>query len=481
MKFNTASNFCVALIYSNIAYSQNVQKEFKIPTLSYLKDNVNRLLASTQNNTIIWDRLAEMTDLYGHRITGSKALEDSIDWIQKQARKDGLIAYTQNVTADYWKRNEESLVYHSPTRGDVKLNFLGLGRSVGTPKDGITAEVVTVVSKDDLKEKGEKGELKKKIVLCNFAWTGYGAASNIRQNCASLSENYGAVAALVRAATPFSIDTPHTGAMKEAKIPGAVVTVEDAQMLTRIQKRAKENGNHKCNIYKEPKLTLKMGATLEKGKAKTRNLILEIKGSEKSNEIVILSGHIDSWDVGVGAMDDAAGAFIGWEVLRQIVNLGLKPRRTLRAIFWTNEEAGIAGGKTYYQENINNLENHVLAMESDSGAFEPYGFAFSGNSEATAIFTSIGKELLGHTTFGGVKDADISYLCSRGIPCASLSSKTENNSTLSYFTFHHTAGDRMEVLKPEQLARNAAMTGGFIYAVADLKETLPKTIVPESN
>ncbi|KAI9297938.1 Zn-dependent exopeptidase [Neoconidiobolus thromboides FSU 785] len=452
----------------------------------YQNNNVNRLLASTQNTTIIWDRLAEMTDLYGHRITGSKALEDSIDWIQKQAKKDGLTTYTQKVTADYWQRNEESLVYHSPTRGDVKLNFLGLGRSIGTPKHGITAEVITVVSKDDLKQKGEKGELSEKIVLCNFPWTGYGAASNIRQNCAFLSEKYGAVAALVRAATPFSINTPHTGVMRESKIPGAVVTYEDAQMLTRIQERARKSDNINCNIYKKPKLTLKMGATLKKGKAKTRNLILEIKGSEKPNEIVIVSGHIDSWDVGVGAMDDAAGAFIGWEVLRQISNLNIKPRRTIRAIFWVNEEAGTAGGEAYYKENINNLDNHILAMESDSGTFEPYGFYFAGNKEATAIFSSIGKDLLGHTTFGNVvesddSDEDISPLCARGIPSASLYSKAANNSTLSYFTFHHSAGDRMEVLKPEQLAKNAAMTAGFIYSVADLKEALPKTIVPESN
>ncbi|KAI9297954.1 Zn-dependent exopeptidase [Neoconidiobolus thromboides FSU 785] len=473
-------------------HSQIINQDQAKLDLSYLKPNVHTLVKALDNNsTFIWDRLAEMTDLYGHRITGSKGLEDSIKWIVKNLKQDGIDVHTEPTKADYWVRGEESLILHTPTRGDVKLEILGLGRSVGTPEKGITGEVVSISSWEELKEVGEKGGLRNKIVLCNFRWTSYGKGSTARQKCAVTSEPYGAIAALVRSVTPFSLNTPHTGAMSRSKIPGASVTVEDAEYLVRLEKRAKTATTENKAIFKPPVVTLKMKACTRKNKAIIRNVIAEIKGREKPNEVLILSGHIDSWDVGVGALDDGAGAFIAWEALRQIAKLPQRPRRTIRAIFWTNEEAGSAGGLDYFERNKNKLEDHILAFESDYGTFSPYGLGFDGLPEARAILKQIGSELLNHTTFGNVLEGangttDVDPLCESGIPCAGITttdhifnikpdSPDYHNS--GYFVYHHTKGDRMEALNPSELNRCSAAAASYIYAIAELKETLPKKIV----
>ena len=212
---------------------------------------------------------------------------------------------------------------------------------------------------------------KGKIVLFNVPFTTYGKTVQYRYGGASAAAKAGAIASLVRSIGPFSMNTPHTGGMyyEEGikKIPHAAITLEDAKMFQRIQDRG-------------GKVTVKLkmdGHFIPDGWS--RNVIGELPGSEFPEEVVVMGGHIDSWDVGQGAMDDGGGCVAAWEALRIIKELGLKPKRTIRVVMWTNEENGTRGGNAYRDNHMDNLKNHILAIESDGGVFSPEGFGFTGS------------------------------------------------------------------------------------------------------
>jgi carboxypeptidase Q len=264
------------------------------------------------------------------------------------------------------------------------------------------------------------------------------------------------------------MDTPHTGVMayeeNVRKIPHAAITVEDAMMLQRIQDRGQK-------IVVKLQMSAKMLPD-----AISRNVVAEIRGSEKPEEVVVIGGHIDSWDVGQGAMDDAGGCVVAWDALNVINNLGLKPKRTIRCVMWTNEENGLGGAKAYRDAHMNELDNHVLAVESDAGVFAPKGFGFSGSPEALKIIREIGK-LLEPIGAGKIRDggggADIGPMKPYGVPLAGL-----NVDGSRYFWYHHTHADMMDKLDPDEVNRCKAAMTVLAYVVADMPQKLPR-VIPE--
>jgi len=251
-----------------------------------------------------------------------------------------------------------------------------------------------------------------------------------------------------------------------AKIPTAAVTIEDAEMLQRMQNRGQQ-------II----LQLVMnGTTTVPTPAYSRNVIAEIPGALYPEEVVIVSGHIDSWDVGQGAMDDGGGAYVSWEALSVISHLGLKPNRTIRLIMWTSEEFGGQGAQAYTNAHMAEMPNISLAIESDIGTFNPTGFLFAGSNESLNIMSTIASELLTRINATVVQPApsvatDVDYLVQEGVPGLSL----EDNYTKDhYFWYHHSNGDTITVLNPKQLDKCAAALAVMVYTVANLETLLPR-------
>lgn len=441
-----------------------------IPVLSQplvkqnIKETSDKLIKAALANNLGFERLTYLTDYYGPRLSGSEILEQGIDWVVQEMEKDGFDrVWTQPVTVPHWVRGKESISLDAPIKKELPM--ASLGGSVGTPEEGITAEVMLVKSFEDLEKRGS--EAKGKIVLFNVPFTTYGQTVQYRVNGASAAAKHGAVASALASVASYSMQTPHTGTMSYEegvrKIPHAAITVEDANLIERFIKRGET-----------VTLTLKMEAE-NLPDAQSRNVIAEIKGSEFPEEIIVMGGHIDAWDNGHGAMDDGGGCVAAWEALRLIKETGVRPKRTIRVVLWTNEENGLRGANEYLrwvQEDEKSLENHILAMESDAGVFDPIGFGFSGSDDAYKILSSIG-ELLKPADSGEVKKggggADIGPLMRNGVPGMGL-----NVDGSKYFWFHHTAVDTIDKLNIDDFNECVATMAVFAYAVADLDVRLPR-------
>ena len=420
-----------------------------------------RLTQAATNSLFGFTRLATMCDTFGPRFTGSKNLESAIDWCLAEMKHDGF----QNVRGEEvivprWVRGNESVELLSPRRRTLPM--LGLGGSVGTPPGGITADVLVVTGFDDLKNR--VAEAKGRIVLFNVPFTEYRETVIVRTQGAIHAARAGALASLIRSVGPFSMQTPHTGGMSYAddvkKIPHAALSLEDANMLSRMAARGESL-----------RVRLKMEArTLADGTS--RNVVAEIPGSEKPEEIVIVSGHIDSWDVGQGAMDDGGGCLAAWEAARLMLKLGLRSKRTVRVVLWTNEENGIRGAMSYAERHEAALARHTLAIESDSGVFQPTGFGFLGSGRGMEIIRGVGKLLdpIGSGNIAkGCRGADVLKLVRGGVPVMHLEVDRKK-----YFWFHHTDADTIDKLVPAEFNRCVAAMAVMAYVIADLPETLPR-------
>ena len=425
------------------------------------QDIAERLITASLADTSAYNRLAYLCDTFGPRLSGSQNLENAIDWILKELEKDSLSnVHGEKVKVPAWVRGKESARLIKPFAKD--LSILGLGGSIGTLRTGIRGEVIVVDSFEELDERKE--EVKGKFVLYNAAFTNYGETVQYRYKGAQAAAKYGAIASLIRSVGPWSLNTPHTGVMAYAdtipEIPHAALTMEDAMMLSRIHNQ----GNKII-------LELKMEARMTADKY-SRNVIAELPGSEFPEEIVVLGGHIDSWDVGQGAHDDAGGCLAAWHAVKLIKELKLQPRRTLRVVMWTNEENGGRGNKAYRDTHMAELDNHVVAIESDGGVFKPQGFGFSGSAEAMEIVSEIGKLLnsidAGNITEGG-RAADIAPLNDEGVPVMSL--KVDGS---KYFWYHHTNADTIDKVDRDELNRCMAAMAIMAFVLADLNEPLPR-------
>ncbi|XP_058453985.1 carboxypeptidase Q-like [Malaya genurostris] len=415
-----------------------------------------------------WESLSQLVDTFGARLAGSEQLEKAIDYVLDRMKEDQLEnVHTENATVPHWVRGYESAQLVTPFKKNLPL--LGLGTSVGTPRGGIIADVLAVESFKEF-ESITPDQVKGKIVVFVPQWESYGKTVVYRSKGASVASKKGAVATLIRSVTPFSIGSPHTGGQNYEegvkKIPSACITVEDAEMILRKYRRGDQMTIH---LEMEDR-------NLEP--FVSRNTIAELVGTKYTNSsVVIVSGHLDSWDVGVGAMDDGGGALISWKALTFLKAMGLRPKRTIRAILWTGEEEGLWGGRAYKDAHkTNEKEEFNFFFESDIGTFEPRGLDFSGNNDAGCIFREIVKLMssLNATDFETPTDGgpDISHWTSRGFPGASLMNKNEK-----YFWFHHSAGDSMAVEDPKNLDKCAALWAAAAYVVADLSVSIPKDVI----
>ncbi len=425
------------------------------------REAADRLIDAALADSAAYDRLARLVDGFGHRFSGSASLEPAIDWILAEMEADGLENVRgEPVRVPRWVRGEESARLVEPRAAELPM--LGLGGSIGTPAAGITAEVLVVSSFEELEQRAAEAE--GRIVLFDVPFTSYGRTVRYRTDGAVAAARAGAVASLIRSVGPFSMNTPHTGMMRYRegveRIPHAAITVEDAMMLHRMQDRGQR-------IV----VSLRMEARSEPD-VMSRNVVAEIRGRERPEEVVVLGGHIDSWDVGQGAMDDAGGSVAAWEAVRLMKALGLRPRRTVRVVLWTNEENGLRGGTAYRDRHADDLEDHVLAMESDAGVFDPIGFGFTGSDEAYGIVRAVGRLLeridAGEITRGG-GGADIGPIMREGVPGMGLRVDGEK-----YFWYHHTEADTLDKLDPREVALCTAAMAVMAYVVADLPQTLPR-------
>ena len=423
------------------------------------REAASRLLGEALASDFAWQRLAELGDSFGHRLSGSRALEDAIDWAVAEMKKDGLENVRKEpVKVPHWVRGRESLEIVAPYPS--ALVMLGLGNSVGTPTDGVEAELLVVQSFEELEAAGPK--VKGKIVLYNVPFTTYGETVRHRGAGPSRAAALGAMAAIVRSVGPPGLRTPHTGSLNydpnAPKIPGAAVTTEDADRLQRMVNRGTT-----------VRLRLKMDAqTLPD--ADSFNVVGEIRGREFPDEVVVVGGHFDSWDVGTGSTDDGGGCVVTWEALRLMKKLNLRPRRTVRAVLWTNEENGLRGGTAYRDRYRDQLANHVVMLESDSGVFRPTGFGFTGSDAARARIEGIATLLRGiqaDRIAPSGAGADIGPSVEAGkVPAMSL--EVDGN----YFLIHHTPADTVDKIDPMDMARASGAIAVMAYVIAELPERI---------
>ena len=423
------------------------------------RETANRIIDAATADHDAYARLTELVERFGPRISGSVALERAHDWILEEMARDGLDnPRSDPVMVPHWVRGDESLRMITPWPRDLPM--LGLGGSVATPPGGIRAEVLVVGSFEELERRA--AEASGRIVLFNVPFTTYGETVQYRSNGAVAAARAGAAASLIRSVTPYSQQTPHTGNSRYEdgvpKIPHAAITVEDADLLQRMQERGER-----------VELLLEMEAHWQPD-APSRNVMAEITGSEFPDEVVVLGGHTDSWDVGQGAMDDAGGVVAAWEAVRILRELGLRPRRTIRVVGWTSEENGGPGGPSYARDHAD--EFHVLAMESDGGVFAPSGFGFTGSDEAFEMIREVGTLLdrIGAGTIQrGGGGADIGPLMATGVPGMGL-----NVDGTRYFWYHHSDADTVDKLDPDEVALCVATMAVMAYVVADMPDRLPR-------
>ncbi|XP_047989669.1 carboxypeptidase Q-like isoform X2 [Leguminivora glycinivorella] len=434
----------------------------EIASYGEVRDEILNYVINGEFKGKTFDELAKFVDTFGARPSGSEVLEKSIDYMIQLARDEDLKDITtEEVEVPHWVRGEENITMLEPRVKNIAL--LGLGPSVSTPPEGITAEVIVFNDFDEL-ENATNDEVTGKIVLFDPEFTTYGETVVYRSQSATKAAAKGAVASLVRSITQFSINSPHTGSQVYGddvnKIPTAAITLEDADLIRRLVDRDVK-----------VKLNIRMQSTLD---TKTsRNTLVDLKGTVLPEKLVIVSGHIDSWDVGQGAMDDGGGLFVSWAAPVILKRLNLRPKRTIRSIFWTAEEPGLVGAYAYEKKHRNESDNINFIMESDEGTFAPLGLAVSGSQKARCIigeilklFESIGASELVEDDSPG---SDIAVIIKTGVPGAGL-----HNANEKYFWFHHTEGDTMNVEDPDELDLCAAFWTAVAYIIADISDDIPR-------
>jgi carboxypeptidase Q len=430
-----------------------------IAWLAPYRDATSRLMGEAVSNDAAWQRLAYLGDTFGNRLSGSANLDAAIKWAVEEMKKDGLEnVHTEAAKVPHWVRGRESLEIAGAI--PQPLVILGLGNSIGTPPAGVEGDLLVVHSFEELDAAHDR--VKGRIVLFNVPFTNYGETVRFRAAGPSRVGTLGGVAMLIRSVGPPGLRLPHTGSLSYAdgqpQIPAAAVTTEDAARLQRMVDRGTP-----------VRLKLMMEAHFLPD-ADSANVIGEIRGRELPNEVVLVSGHFDSWDVGTGSTDDGGGAISTWEALRMMKKLNLRPRRTVRVVLWTNEENGGRGGLAYRDAHAAELANHVMMLECDGGVFRPTGFGFTGSDAARAKVRDIATLLSGihaDAISAAGEGADISPSVQQaGIPSMSLD--VDGN----YFLIHHTPADTVDKIDPLEIARSSGAIAVMAYVIAEMPERL---------
>jgi carboxypeptidase Q len=422
-----------------------------------------------------YQQVAHLTENIGPRPVGSPQAAMAVQYVAGELRQLGLDVRLEELKAPHWVRGAETaelVEYPGQAPGTTqKVVVTALGGNRPTPATGLTAEVVVVSSFDQLNSLGRQG-VERKIVLFNvlfdkqkaatgFASEAYGEAVVYRGRGAKRAAALGAVGSLVRSVGGADYRIPHTGGSTAAGIPAGAVTSEDADLI--------------AHLAAQGKVRMHLVLTSESAEdVTTYNVVGDLKGSEHPEQVVIVSGHLDSWDLGTGAIDDGAGVAVAMETAQLLHELRLRPKRTLRVIAWMDEENFGRGHAAYARDHASEMANHVAAIESDLGAAHPLGFRAKITAEAnrwltpvTEILRPFGANLI--QLVSESPEADIEPLAKAGVPAFGIMQDGR-----TYFNYHHTAADTLDKIMPRELQENAAAMAVLGYALADMLQPLPR-------
>jgi hypothetical protein len=408
--------------------------------------------------------LHELCDI-GPRLSGSGNSLRAIYWAEEKLKSFGVDrVWLQPVMVTHWERGsvETANIVNDKNISEKSLNILSLGGSFATPENGITANVIEVKNFTEIEKR--KNEVKGKIVFFSRpvdegllnTFAGYGSAVDQRVYGAVEAAKYGAIAVLIRSVTTMHDNVPHTGVMVYVdslpKIPAAAIGYLDSDYLH-------------SELVKDPNLKISLSMNCKTlPDAQSYNVIAEITGTEFPEEIIVVGGHFDSWDVGCGAHDDGAGCVQSMEVLQLFKELDIKPKRTIRCVLFINEENGSRGGKDYGKYAETNNENHIAAIESDRGGFTPIGFDVDSDSSVlNKIKTWIPVlEKSGiHWVRKGGSGVDIQYIKNTKAKLGYVPDSQR------YMDVHHSANDTFDSVHPRELELGAASIAIMAYLISE--------------
>jgi len=439
---------------------------------------LKQIQQSALGSDYAFKQLAVLTNKIGPRLSGSVQGQSAVDYVASELKGLGLDVRMEKILVPHWMRGEEKaelVKFPGQVPGTTqKIILTALGGSVGTLPNGLTAEVVTVHDFAELQALG-RATVEGKIVLFNrpfdqqMAAQGFGREAYrqivpYRTGGPSAAARLGAVASLVRSAGGADYRLPHAGFMRYEKdvppIPAAALTAEDADLIEGLNRE----GTVRVHLTLTPQIL---------PDAETFNVVADLKGSEHPEQIVIVSGHLDSWDLGTGAIDDGAGVVMAMQAVQLLRKLNLHPKRTIRVIAWMGEEYGGIGGKAYAKGHATEIANHFAAIESDHGAGHPLGFSVKAKQSVRPLVDPVSRVLdssgAGLIAFTEDIETDISPLADVGVPCFGL---WQDDRT--YFNYHHTAADTLDKIAPKELAENVAIMAALAYALANLPQPLPR-------
>lgn len=438
---------------------------FLLPAFSFAQiheANIKKIFDAELSQGHTYENLRYLTKNIGHRLAGSPGAAAAVEWTRQLMESYGFdTVYLQPVMVPHWVRGGKDIVRitNSEKHGSVELTALALGNTQGTGAGGLLGEIIEVKSLEELRNLGAKAQ--GKIIFLNGVmdptkidtFEAYSGAVGLRGAGASESSKLGAKGVVIRSVTNRIDDVPHTGNQRYnpdyPKIPAIAISTQAAELLSKL-------------LSDQPNLKLYLeshGQMLED--KLSYNVIGEIRGSEIPEEIIAVGGHLDSWDVGEGAHDDGGGCMQGIEVLRLYKELGWRPKRTIRAVMWMNEENGLRGGQEYARVAKEKGEKHIAAIESDSGAFLPLGFSSSGTDEQRAKLLSWRPYFLPYQVWSLDKPgggADIGPLRDQGPILIGLEPDSQK-----YFNFHHTEADVFEAVDQRELELGAAAMAALVY------------------
>ncbi|HSS99389.1 MAG TPA: M20/M25/M40 family metallo-hydrolase [Terriglobales bacterium] len=439
-----------------------------------LRSDLAALRDAALNDDYAYRQLAHLTENIGPRPSGSPQAEAAVNYVAGELRKLGLEVKLEEVKCPHWVRGEETaqlVEYPGQVPNTTqKIVLTALAGNTPTTANGLTAEVVVVNNFDELQALG-KEKVAGKVVLynaifdkrksqANHAFNAYEEAVVYRYEGAERAAALGAVASLVRSMGDADFRLPHTGTSKAAGIPQAAVTAEDAMLI--------------AHLAAQGKVRIHLLLTSQRGPdVISHNVVADLKGSEHPEQIVLVSGHLDSWDLGTGAIDDAGGVAAAMQVVQLVQKLHLKPRRTLRVVAWMNEEDGASGRDAYAAAHQAEFPNHVAVFESDSGPFHPSGIeakiSVAGSKwllPAQDVLAPIGANLI--DLVDDSPETDIEPMAKFGIPAFALMVDGR-----PYFHYHHTPADTLDKVPARDLQENAAVFSVMAYAIANLPQPLP--------
>src|SRR2546428_863133 len=447
---------------------------FSLQTLAELK----RLQEAALNSDYAYRQVAHLANNIGPRLSGSAQAAKSVDYVASELKAIGCEVQLERVMVPHWVRGEETAaLVQFPGQAEnttQKIVLCALGASVATPADGIVAEVITVRNFDEMKAL-PRDKVAGKIVLFNYPFDkqmagegrgneAYGEAVVYRSDGPSAAARQGAVACLIRSVGGADYRLPHTGQTNYVndapKIPAGAVTAEDGDLI--------------ADLVREGPVKMKLVLTPQTlADVESANVIGEIKGSEHPEQVIIVSGHLDSWDLGTGAIDDGAGVAVSMEAANLIQQLHLRPKRTIRVIAWMNEENGLAGSKQYAKDHEKEWPSHFAAMETDGGAGHPIGLNIKGKFEIQKLIgpglAVVLKSGAAGVNFAEHIGADIEPIEKAGVPAFSPIQDSR-----FYFNYHHTAADTLDKIDPKELAENSAVVAVTAYALANMEQPLPR-------